>query len=85
MNMRRGFFRLWVDVSVVWIAFALVVSWQRPRPFDPDLFLTGKPDPDLAANVIMNAAYLAFAPPILSLALGAALFWAARGFKARGN
>jgi hypothetical protein len=61
---RRGLFRLWIVVTVCWIA---LVGWFASEVTGPDEFV--------------YVAALAFLPPGIVFALGAALVWTLSGFR----
>ena len=59
LKVARGFFRLWIALSILWIGGVGSMTWwtfpvddwvvvaQTPAPpFDPDAFLAGKPQPE---------------------------------------
>jgi hypothetical protein len=72
-----GLFRLWVVLSVVWVLLVGVVidlEWLERRTLRPDTL-------SFDAYDLAEVAIFAIVPPAGVLALGAALFWAARGFK----
>ena len=70
MRVARGLLRLWLVLSVLWVAVVAYVTWSIAwRSADP------------AAFVLAEALPLALVPPVFVLALGAALVWAFRGFR----
>lgn len=95
--MRRGFFRLWVVVSVSWICFVGTMTWTTLRPvveqvrFEPDAHLksTSAFDPaEFAAYArredIRRGAELAVIPLVFLVVLWMALGWVIRGFRTNG-
>jgi hypothetical protein len=92
MRLARGFFRLWIVASIVWVVGVVsvtlreenILDWARSGTnttgttdrFDPDEYLAFKRD-----EAIKTAAKIALIPPVLMLAFGSALGWAIRGFR----
>ncbi len=78
MNTKRGLFRVWVVVSLLW---GIVVGWRQARC----LIGTGGPNCvgfpyDLTSESIV-AAMFAIVPPVAVLLLGYAVLWAVKGFR----
>ena len=71
LRVARGLFRLWLVFLVLWIGAVGVVLWWA--------WDWGDEGPEL--DYWLRAGVLAFAPPVLVLALGSALVWAFRGFR----
>lgn len=93
LRVARGLFRLWLVLSVLWIAGVGVVTWQTfPEPevhstcdvFDCSWLQQVKEtiymDKEQRA-AIQSGMLLALLPPAFVLALGSALMWAFRGFR----
>ena len=87
MNLRRGLLRLWAVFAVVWIA-AVVYAGSTLIALPPGATLD--PEPGELATVelfgqivLIDASHVEWAlgPPIIALIIGAALWWAAVGFK----
>jgi hypothetical protein len=92
MNLRRGFFRLWLVISILWIGAATWFLWDVV--FDPWAdFLpikngtvgdeTALPDAPWVIAATAGRRYaltLIFIPPIALLGLGLVSLWVARGF-----
>jgi len=91
MNWRRGLFRLWVIVSVAWVAVAyiLIDPIQAPNQakiaeamrqnYSPDqitAYLSG-----LRRDRLIDFGALAMVPPTLILIAGAIGFWVVVGFR----
>jgi hypothetical protein len=95
MRIRRGFFRLWLVLSVIWIAGGAWLLWDdltgklRPEElaaqatFNPPI-----PEGYILALILENvhercrrALQLVLLPPLGLLALGGAGFWIVRGFQ----
>jgi hypothetical protein len=67
VNWRRGFFRLWVVAALGWAILWLVIAY-----FGADRGNVG--------GFLVAGAVMAFIPPLVLLAVGAALAWALRSF-----
>lgn len=92
MNIRRGFFRLWLLLSfsfavVVVIAFAddlrTQISFERllsPSAFDPDAYLAGR-EPQNPWGLLAKMAGIVITAPLAVLVLGRALLWVVEGFR----
>jgi hypothetical protein len=87
MNLRRGLLRLWAVSAVVWIA-AVVYAGSTLIALPPGFTLD--PEPGKLATmelfgriVLIDASHVEWAlgPPIIALIIGAALWWAAVGFR----
>ena len=78
MNYRRGFFRAWVLLTVLWVVGVAYVS-------GPDLYpefkLIGPPGTHDPWDSLLRSTAVAFLPPLALLALGAMLGWAFSGFR----
>jgi hypothetical protein len=77
MNVRRGLFRLWIVLAVLWIGFMLATG-------NYDCFYGSKGpwcDYWTAETYIKKVAGV-FGPPLAILILGWVGFWVASGFKA---
>jgi len=85
MNWKRGLFRLWLVLSVLWIARIL---WIREQcvygPWigrqEPDLWWCNHPMADPVASYLEEIA-TSLGPPIAVLALGYTLLWIFKGFE----
>jgi hypothetical protein len=65
--MIKGFSRLWLVLTVLWVALVALVTWLvwiSNNPLVPDLIVLG-----------------AVGPPLIVLAIGAFLRWSFRGFR----
>src|SRR5262245_15704474 len=95
LRLARGLFRLWLVLTVLWIAGVGVVRWQTFPPEDPvraslpylcelnkdcSWLDRVKHQLDRERAAIQSAFLLALLPPAFVLALGWALGWALRGF-----
>ena len=72
LRVARGLFRLWLVLSVLWVAGVAFVTWQT--------FLV-IPTTILSLAFLPPAFVLALLPPVFVLALGSALVWAFRSFR----
>lgn len=94
MSWRRGFYRLWIVATVVWLVGVIFVL--RPDKAAVDYFvLTFVRTPNSSVEVwypfistkdlttIKNTALVGIVPALGVLALGEFLGWAMRGFRAR--
>jgi hypothetical protein len=75
---RRGVFRLWLVLSVVWIAFVAFVTWDDARNRAWDYRREAYPvlaDVNFAFGVTFG-----LIPPLLAGALGIAAAWIVQGF-----
>jgi hypothetical protein len=83
MNIRRGLWRLWLVLAIVWIGFAL---WTTPE-FPSCLFRVGAgPWCDYWTAVHYIAAVeTIFGIPLALLIIGWVGFWIAAGFKRRNS
>jgi hypothetical protein len=68
---RRGFFRVWVVLSVLWIGFVIVLTLQTFLP---------EPTPPAKGD---SAVQRAITPPLALGAIGFAFTWIIRGFRRR--
>jgi hypothetical protein len=87
MNLRRGFFRIWIALSVLWVALSTWLIWEScVRDSDGYLWCSV-----LDGDWIMELRYfgwrdgLRIATAVLSvpvglLIIGATSFWVKRGF-----
>ena len=90
LRIARGLFRLWLVVSVIWIAFVIAMTWYDichpttftdtevglpPGRFD-DLIIAGRTESAVKFGLVLAAV-----PSVLVLLIGAALIWAFRGFR----
>lgn len=81
MNIRRGFFRMWLLSASLWVIFLLsilpvvmVADWyEHSTPL-----LTNLPDAPTCARVLAAA----LGPPAVLYGLGRALWWVLSGFRA---
>jgi hypothetical protein len=83
MNFRRGFFRLWIVLTVLWIVGMSWAKWDtllgRPWTFDwPQGGESWKPPLIVPRG---RAVMLITLPPLGLLGFGCALFWVAYGFR----
>jgi hypothetical protein len=89
MKWRRGLFRMWVVLSVCWIVAVGAIAWSgMPRNYQGDEeHPTGRSFIDRIVREhereqdIKLGVAIAFVPPIIVLALGAATAWAIKGFR----
>ena len=93
----RGFFRVWIVLSVLWVGGVGVKTWSEFEYWKRLVFVPDKPQPGapiLSFDDLIpvgNIDYLLFhapefislsiLPPALILAFGAASVWAFRGFR----
>ena len=100
MLWRRGLFRLWVVISVLWLivagAFATMDWRNHQMPIEPQYCKEIEP-PERVANCEKSQAEgrvevasrrqitvaVVFAPPLVTLVLGLALWWVEIGFRPR--
>jgi hypothetical protein len=86
LRIARGFLRLWLVISVLWIGAVGTVAILSLPPPDPPLQGTTFSASEFAAfgarkSAIQTAAEIALIPPVLLLMIGSALGWAIRGFR----
>ena len=95
MNLKRGLFRLWLVVSVLFGAavvvysvpsiieeFSLPASFDQGRvDLDPDIRMLRDAGVWVPYAMLGRMAAIAIGVPIGVFLLGSALFWAASGFK----
>jgi hypothetical protein len=81
MNLRRGFFRLWIAVAVLWVIAATWILWDHV--FDPwAAFPVVLPSDREALNYQrLYAVALIVVPPIALFGFGLVCFWVVRGFR----
>ena len=84
MNLRRGFIRVWMIASAVWVAFWL---WRADIPCMLGHTSAGETPWCAAAlvyprTVLVKDAFLVVGVPVLAGLLGLAVAWVARGFRA---
>src|SRR5262245_8224804 len=93
LQVAHGLFRLWLVLSVLWVAGVGYLTWQTfPKDyvdlnarkqelklgeFDPHEFLASRAAKE-RRSAIWQASLLAFLPPPFVLALGSTLVWAFR-------
>lgn len=77
MNLKRGFFRLWVTAAALWIAAATWIAWDDLLG-QPWTISWGSAEPTTHS---LSAAALIVLPPIAVLFLGYMSTWVARGFR----
>jgi hypothetical protein len=81
----RGLFRLWLVLSVLWVAgVGIYAWWSFPMEVPPWAASVPGAESLLAEDrrsAIWDASLLAVLPPAFVLALGSALVWAFRGFR----
>jgi hypothetical protein len=94
LRVGRGLFRLWLVLSVLWVAGVGYLTWKdypddRVRVCEqgepargclPPGFVIDR-DPLWADPAFHRGILLALVPPAFVLALGSALGWALRGFR----
>jgi hypothetical protein len=86
MNLRRGLLRLWAVFAVGWIA---AVAYAVSIPASPPGYTLDPLPGDLATVELLgrivridaSRVEWALGPPIIALTIGAALWWAAVGFR----
>lgn len=93
VNWRRGLWRAWIVLSIIWVSLVVVVVgvafgwWVDSTGFGyTDLVVSGSNSPpdDLVSpdNVRIGRVLLvAVVPPLLLLMSGAATFWIISGFR----
>jgi hypothetical protein len=87
MRVARGFFRLWIVLSVLWIgAVGTVAVSSLPPPDPPSIQGAAFSASEFAVFGARKAATqiaieIALIPPVLVLVFGSALGWAIRGFR----
>jgi hypothetical protein len=86
LRIPRGLFRLWLVLSVLWIAgVGIYAWWSFPTEVPPWAASSPSEVASLLAedrrSAIWEASLLAVLPPAFVLALGSALVWAFRGFR----
>jgi hypothetical protein len=81
MNLRRGLFRLWIIVAVLWVAAATWALWDRF--FDPwvDFPAAVPSDQETLEYQRLYALALIVVPPIALFVVSLVCFWVARGFR----
>lgn len=72
LNWRRGLFRVWLFVTIFWVAFTGAVAIIAIIGVDDGLGIS---------RVVRDGAALVLLPPLVMLSIGASAFWAVRGFK----
>ena len=88
VRVARGLFRLWVVLSVLWVAGVGATSLIFDQPVIDyvrlestfDNCINAEKADECAALLRRVAPWLALIPPIVVLAIGGALTWAFRGF-----
>ena len=78
MNVRRGLFRLWIVLSAIYIATVIVLGWA-PVEYEIDRWRQNPSSGD-PGQLIGSLFGIALIPPLIVLAIGAALVWAFSGF-----
>jgi hypothetical protein len=80
MNFRRGFFRLWIVLTVLWIAGSLLAEWDAllGRPWTLDWPQRGESAPVIPSRI--RAVMFITLPPLGLLGFGYAVSWVAYGF-----
>jgi hypothetical protein len=85
MRFARGFLRLWLVLSVLWIvAIGTVAVSSLPPPDPPRGAIISDLQLELLGSrkiAIQTAIKIAIIPPVLVLVFGSALGWAIRGFR----
>jgi hypothetical protein len=83
MNLRRGFFRLWIVATILWIAVVTWILWDRF--FDPweDFPATAPSVQETLKYERLHAAALIVMPPISLFVFGLVGLWVVRGFSRR--
>lgn len=93
MRIARGFFRLWVVLSVLWVGTIGTITWQNLLD-SRQVKLVSSDDPPwdqpppgsvekttlTRSENIRHGAELAVLPPLIVLAIGTAFGWTFRGF-----
>jgi hypothetical protein len=88
LRVARGLFRLWLVLSVLWVAAVGATSLMFGEPVSAyvrlesmlDTCINEKKGDGCAEWLRRGAPWLALIPPIVVLAIGWALIWAFRGF-----
>jgi hypothetical protein len=92
MNFRRVLFRLWIIFALCFAVLVVALFFEdlrvqvginsltHPGEFDPDAYLAGRSQPN-AWVLLFTVAKFAMGVPIAVLGIGAALLWAAEGFR----
>jgi hypothetical protein len=91
MSWRRGFIRLWLVASVIWIAITSIVfslpgslsdvlSWRDPVQGETLRLSTLEAHVTATANLRGFALY-GIGLPVLALVLGIVVWWVQRGFR----
>jgi hypothetical protein len=79
MHWRVGLLRLWMVATAIWFVIVVSLEWlDYPYGFTTFYNLL-----DWARDTLPGLAGVLFVPPLAVLAVGAALLWAFRGFRAR--
>jgi len=95
MNLRRGLFRVWLVVSVIWLAWWGTYLWNSRLEatedktgrqfvaFHTDFGVPWREVRDFGFVDYLSVLAIGFGIPLLVLAVGCGLTWAAAGFSAR--
>jgi hypothetical protein len=83
MNLKLGFFRLWIVASIFWISFC---AWRSDLPcilgFQIEFGKWWCKSPlAYPFETYLNLAATAFGPPIAAAIIASAVFWIASGFR----
>ena len=95
MNWRRGLFRLWLVLSLCWIAGVGVYAWTQEPGLSSLQFgyeIASSPEKQNEREIVggLNAAlakrYVAYVllPPLITLALGLVGAWVVTAFERKG-
>jgi hypothetical protein len=79
MNVRRGLWRLWAVLSILWIGYAL---WTQPT-FVSCFYSPGPWCEFWKATDYIDALIVIFWFPIATLLFGVACLWVASGFRTK--
>jgi hypothetical protein len=89
MNTRRGLLRLWLVLSILWLAAVSIHAYSEGYPPPPPGSILVPRPGDLGEVEVWGRAVLideqlvawAFGPPLAVLIIGAALAWVVAGFR----